>query len=596
MGYEDNPRKVYGRVDIVYSDAEISKDIRTAESDNAEISHPDEVHKGHESPTVKACTMDENATMDGSFQMMDDSCVCGWWTKAMADKDGVFIDTKPYIELSFVRRPVISWIVRGDDKLNQFPVDFFIDYKRGGKTILTETVTANTKLEVKLEPKLADIDAIRMTITKWSKSNACVKILQFYDKLYESYEGDAVQKFEVNEEMGSEEVSYNINSDTASVTLHNTDRKFDRGYLRSLLLLDRKITFSLGVEKDGKVEYTRLGQFYSDEWQVSQDSQWVQCQAVDKLIRLQDKEYVGFPLTENVSLKEIVQDLFDKLGYKSTDYAISDNLDDIIVPNAYLPKTTAWDALQEIANAGLCRVFVDRNDRVVVRSESDGRLMSDAEINASNMFSAKSNITLTEFANQIEAEYTEITLSEDIIDAVETTLILSPGESIILNLAYSTEIANAWIESDNASIRLTNFSSGVDACKVTATNVGGGYGTAKIKVTGNAIVENSRSVTVSDEDSIRSYGTTEYKHPSSELVQTEEHAEYIAFTLLKNMRAGEGVVTAVWRGTPDLELGVEFKYTDRFGDSRRLVCESNKFTFDGALKQETRGRKTKTGD
>lgn len=596
MGYEDNPRKVYGRVDIVYSDAEISKDIRTTESGNAEISHPDEVHKGHESPTVKACTMDGNATMDGSFQMTDDSCVCGWWSMAMADKDGVFAATKPFIELSFVQRPVISWIVRGDDKLNQFPVDFAVEYKRGGKTVLTETVTANTKLEVKLEPKLADIDAIRMTIAKWNTPNACVKILQFYDKLYESYEGDAVQKFEINEEMGSEEINYNINSDMASVTLHNTDRKFDRGYLRSLLLLDRKITFSLGVEKDGEVEYNRLGQFYSDEWQVSQDSQWVQCQAVDKLIRLQDKEYVGFPLTENISLKEIVQDLFDKLGYKSTDYAISDNLDDIIVPNAYLPKTTAWDALQEIANAGLCRVFVDRNDRVVVRSESDGHLISNAEINAGNMFSAKSNITLTEFANQIEVEYTEVTLSEDIIDAVETTLTLSPGESIILNLAYSTEIANAWIESDKASIRLTNFSSGVDACKVTATNLGGGYGTAKIKVTGNAIVENSRSVTVRDEDSIQSYGVTEYKHPSSELVQTAEHAEYIASTLLKNMRAGEGIVTAVWRGTPDLELGVEFKYTDRFGDSRRLVCESNKFTFDGALKQETRGRKTKTGD
>lgn len=97
-------------------------------------------------------------------------------------------------------------------------------------------------------------------------------------------------------------------------------------------------------------------------------------------------------------------------------------------------------------------------------------------------------------------EYTEITLSEDIINAVETTLTLSPGESIGLNLAYSTEIANAWIESDNASIRLTNFNSGIDACKVTATNIGGGYGTAKIKVIGNAIVENSCSVTVRKEN------------------------------------------------------------------------------------------------
>ena len=114
MGYEDNPRKVYGRVDIIYSDTEISSDIAVKTSANAEISHPDEVFQGHQIPTVRACTMDGNSTMDGSFQMLDDTCVLGWWSKSLCNANGNFVGAKPYIELSFVLRPIITWLVLGD--------------------------------------------------------------------------------------------------------------------------------------------------------------------------------------------------------------------------------------------------------------------------------------------------------------------------------------------------------------------------------------------------------------------------------------------------------------------------------------------------
>ena len=37
MEYSDNPRKIYGKVEIVYSDADISKDLETTESGNSKI-------------------------------------------------------------------------------------------------------------------------------------------------------------------------------------------------------------------------------------------------------------------------------------------------------------------------------------------------------------------------------------------------------------------------------------------------------------------------------------------------------------------------------------------------------------------------------
>ena len=118
MGYSDNPRKVFGKVEIIYADEELSRDIMTEESGNSAISHPKEVYHLPSEPTVKACTMDGNATMDGTFQMMDDSVLCGWWSGKLSDADGVFAD-KPFIELKFTNRPIIYWKVIGDSKLNQ---------------------------------------------------------------------------------------------------------------------------------------------------------------------------------------------------------------------------------------------------------------------------------------------------------------------------------------------------------------------------------------------------------------------------------------------------------------------------------------------
>ena len=66
----------------------------------------------------------------------------------------------------------------------------------------SDSVTVNKQIQVRLTPQLEDITSIRLTITKWSKPNACAKILKFYDRMMERYEGDAIEMFEVSEEMG----------------------------------------------------------------------------------------------------------------------------------------------------------------------------------------------------------------------------------------------------------------------------------------------------------------------------------------------------------------------------------------------------------
>lgn len=590
MNYSDNPRRVYGKVDIVYADEELTRDAKVAVSGNSEISHPTEVYKRPYEPTVKACTMDGNSTMDGTFQMMSDKHVVGWWSGKLADGNGVFTQ-KPYIELSFGMRPIIYWRIIGDPKLNQYPVDFTIQYKRNGTIVKTETVTGNAAVEIMVQPKIADITSVRMTISKWSAPNGCAKILRFFERVYESYEGKDLLSFEVGEELCSSEGNYSINSDSMTVQIYNEDRKFDKGYLRTLMLLDRKLMPYIGIEQNGEIEYKPLGVFYSDEWDIPQDSQWVKCTATDRLMRLQIKTYVGFPLVENVSLYEIAEDVLKKAGMTGEEYVISPKLKDIVVGMALLPKTTVWDALQEIAYAGLCKVFVDRLNRIVIMSENDVPPNSKIPINPGNAFSYTSNITLTDFSNSVSVEYFDVSVTNDIIDVAEPEVRLEPRETKTLTIDYTSEVAFPSAVSSNAQVQIVSFESGVNSCICMVKNNANAAQTALITVSGNALEINSRTVTVRDEESILNYGVVEYSHTASELVQSYEQAEYMATVLINRMRAGEGSITAVWRGNPELEVGAAYDCTDRFGDTERLLCEYNKFSYDGGLKQETRGRK-----
>ncbi len=590
MKYSDNPRKVYGKVEIVYADEELSREITVNVSGNSPISHPNEVFRLPSEPTIKACTMDGNSTMDGTFLMMGDDLIVGWWSETGADSNGVYAN-KPYIEVSFMMRPIIYWRIIGDKKLNQYPVNFTLQYKKNGTIVQTDTIIGNTDVEIVVAPKVEDITSVRLTIEKWSHPNAVAKILRCFERVYETYEGDSLLSFEVGEELCSSEGNFNINSDSMTVSIYNENRKFDKGYLRTLMLLDRKLYPYIGIEKDGEIEYKPLGVFYSDEWDIPQDSQWVKCTATDRLMRLQIKTYVGFPLVENASLYEIVEDILTKMGLTSIDYVITERLKDFVVGMALLPKTTGWDALQEIANAGLCKVFVDRENKIVIKCEDDISEYNSTEINPGNMFSYKSNITLTDFSNSVSVDYCEIGIKEDIIEVAESEIQLEPNETKTLTIDYTSEVAYPNAAIDNTSVQIISFESGVNSCSCVVKNNTGTEQTAVITISGNAIEINTRTVTVRDEESILQYGIVEYKHPTSELVQSYEQAEYMATLLINRMKAGEGSITAVWRGNPELEVGLAYDCTDRFGDKERLLCEYNKFTYDGGLKQETRGRK-----
>ena len=150
MGYDSQVRRLYGKVKIIYQDADASYEIGVNTSGDSKISYPNQVYEGNLLPTAKACTMDGHSTMNGEYQMIDETCIVGWWSDELSDENGEYQSGNyPFLELNFIKRPVSRWTLLGDRKLEQFLVDFDLElYDENNDLLLTHSVRDNEEMKL----------------------------------------------------------------------------------------------------------------------------------------------------------------------------------------------------------------------------------------------------------------------------------------------------------------------------------------------------------------------------------------------------------------------------------------------------------------
>lgn len=592
MGYIDNPRRVFGKVTIIYSDSDISMDLSTVTSGDGEISYPSQVYGGFTEPTIKACTMDGNSTMGGGYQMNDTGLITGWWSNVHSGSDCVF-QAPPWLKLNFLARPLIRWIIVGDSKLNQYPVDFDVSIYRQEDVIDTRSFINNDKgtIEVRYDNPFNDITSIKLTIYKWSTPNAKAKIIQFFDTVKEDYDGDDLKEFEVLEELCKDgEVGFGINSDTASFTIYNKDRKFDRGYLKSLVLLNRKVIPYIGIDNgNGAIEYTKFGTFYSEDWNVPQGDIWVKLKCVDRLYNLQRISYIGYPYSVMANLYNIAEDILLKSGLTAEQFSIDQALQSDIVYAGFMKKGSAWECLQEVCYAGLCNAFVNRDDILMLQKETVNS--TSIVIGADRITAYEKRTRKTDFCNYVEVNYTETETTSTLITAYEEIITLDKGETRTLIVDYSGYVSNAMISFlPSIGIELISFESGVNAGKFTLKNNNATAYTTTVTIKGYSLTISTRTIAVKDDASIDKWGKQEYIYPNSDLIQSYERAKEIGEMILTRLTAINGNLKITWRGDPALSLQDSFIIKDKYGTENTCVNEYNRFKFDGGLQQDTRGR------
>ena len=601
MGYDSQVRRLYGKVKIIYQDADASYEIGVNTSGDSKISSPNQVYEGNLLPTAKACTMDGHSTMNGEYQMIDETCIVGWWSDELSDENGEYQSGNyPFLELNFIKRPVSRWTLLGDRKLEQFLVDFDLElYDENNDLLLTHSVRDNEemKLQVIFERLFENVARIKLIVRKINTPNAVVKLIQFFDVLEENYSGGELKDFEVLEALATdgEGISYGITSNTLNVTIHNKDRKFDLGHLKDYLLLDRTVIPYIGIENEqGEVEYQQLGVYYSDEWSVPQEGQWVKLKCLDRLMKFQKMTYIGYPFSENVSLKAIAEDILKSAGLSQNKYEIDEKLGEMIVPYAFLGKKSVWDALQDVCNAGLCRVYLTRDNVVKISVENLEVENNGMEIKPNRIFSYEMQTRKTDFSNHIEVNYSDInaSLTESTRQIVYSNMItIDPNSKRRMIVDYSQNVTNAYLTYlPIENINLLSFKSSINCGEFELENTSDQTIVVTVEISGLAIAVNTQTVIIEDEKSVGNYGVMSYKPASSELVQTYSRAVEIGNYFMQILNQGAGTLRIVWRGDPDLKLENKVTCVNRFGVAKEYINQYNRFTFDGGLKQETKAR------
>lgn len=601
MGYDSQVRRLYGKVKIIYQDADASYEIDVNTSGDSKISSPNQVYEGNLLPTAKACTMDGHSTMNGEYQMIDETCIVGWWSDELSDENGEYQSGDyPFLELNFIKRPVSTWTLLGDRKLEQFLVDFDLElYDENNDLLLTHSVRDNEemKLQVIFERSFDNVARIKLIVRKINTPNAVVKLIQFFDVLEENYSGGELKDFEVLEALATdgEGISYGITSNTLNVTIHNKDRKFDLGHLKDYLLLDRTVIPYIGIENEqGEIEYQQLGVYYSDEWSVPQEGQWVKLKCLDRLMKFQKMTYIGYPFSENVSLKAIAEDILKSAGLSQNKYEIDEKLGEMIVPYAFLGKKSVWDALQDVCNAGLCRVYLTRDNVVKISVENLEVENNGMEIKPNRIFSYEMQTRKTDFSNHIEVNYSDInaSLTESTRQIVYSNMItIDPNSKRRMIVDYSQNVTNAYLTYlPIENINLLSFKSSINCGEFELENTSDQTIVVTVEISGLAIAVNTQTVIIEDEKSVGNYGVMSYKPASSELVQTYSRAVEIGNYFMQILNQGAGTLRIVWRGDPDLKLENKFTCINRFGVAKEYINQYNRFTFDGGLKQETKAR------
>jgi len=259
-------RRVYGKVQIDYTDPFLDQSIQCTANEQANISYPAQTADAVTEPFAKY------AALDGSWVLGQDWALApspeeastkqmGWWGSQLAGADGSFTVPYPTLTVTHFARPIYSLKVVGDSKRDEWPVDFRIDLYGPDNTLLyTEQVTGNTSVEWRktLASPVLDVTKQVLTITKWSHPGRQVKILEFFTSIQETYEGDDILLIHLLEErevsQGSLPVG-NISANEIDIRLNNESRKFDAGNTRSplyqLLKQNRRIKAWLGLKGDG---------------------------------------------------------------------------------------------------------------------------------------------------------------------------------------------------------------------------------------------------------------------------------------------------------------------------------------------------------
>ncbi len=280
-------------------------------------------------PTKYATLERDRWALDGTWDLLPDDPTqtvgqMGYIGNVLSGADGTFA-TPPWVELKFSGVSVLQAcsVYFPGNAYDGVPEDFTVEVKQGGTAYHTRTYTGNTASTVSLEGfTVNNPDAIRVTVTKWSRPSRRMRVVEIVPGVYETWNGGMIAEFNVKQQgnVAATALPYG----TCTLKMDNLSRRFEprskNGIFQSIE--ERQgIDVSLGVRlADGTDEYKRLGIFYqySGGWKTGDNGLTMQWNLVDIIGLLANREFLA-PATLPTTLGGWIGALAAQLGVNFQD-------------------------------------------------------------------------------------------------------------------------------------------------------------------------------------------------------------------------------------------------------------------------------------
>ena len=572
---KETVRRPIAKVVVTWTDPLIDLSLRTTQNDNNRVSYPIQIADLLTDVPKKWFHTNAayNVTNDDYFAMPSDILDArryqvGWWGSQPCDASGEFtIDPEIYID--FTKRLALGFILAGDNRLNEYPVDFTVTvYVKSGANYIpleVKNVNGNTSLlytYIFANPHY-NTNRIGIVVHKWSKPFEVVKIVEFYSSIVETFESDQIMQLNILQEFESSPGTLpvgNISCNDMDLTLQNITDRFFTGNtdsnLRNMIKRNRKIEPYIGFQyKNGTQEFTPKGLYWSGDWSVSDNGTGAQISARD---RFEMFRTIDFPYTTvlpdtlaDVSIKSILEDVLFSLYDYMYDfyYDISDLDDTYVIPHfdpEFFKKKSYFDVIKDLTAASLAYAYMDQ--------PTDAEVVENGPLN-------KDMLRIKKFTTVFPAAIVQ----EDAIDITKDDFIEKMQPANTDSMANTINVVYKVFSEDPD-----------DATKW---------------------VEEEFTYSVSDSDSITEYGVLDYEYKTSDLIQTDAHASDIGNSLLVSFKVPERNIDVESMGDITLVLGDQIsipEYQKNGIDERGIFALTKLNTaYDGSLRIGFSGRKLK---
>lgn len=278
--------------DIVYG---------TVDSSGAEsVCVPEQVHdKGLE--MAPYATLEPNRwVLDGTFKLfpLQGSDHIGFLGNVLSGGDGTF-SPAVWVEEQFANVSILQAcsVYFPTAEYDGYPVDFTVEVRQGGTAYFTKAFTGNTATQINLDGfTVNNPDAIRVTVTRWSRSGRRLRVPEIIPGVHETWDGSMVASFALTQQVNFSCLA--LPYGTCTLRMDNLDRRFEprnkNGVFRSIE--ERQgIPVYLGVVlPDGSVDYKPKGVYYqyNGGWKTGDNGLTMQWDLVDIVGLVSGRQYL----------------------------------------------------------------------------------------------------------------------------------------------------------------------------------------------------------------------------------------------------------------------------------------------------------------